>query len=158
MKEINILKRLDHPNVIKFIDAKKTENNIYLIMEYCNGGSLEDYVLKKRGELNEMEVLYTFRDIIDAFRYLRSNNMVHRDVKPENVLLHDGMLKLADFGFAREVTKDDSQNTIAGTPLFQDPNISLANNEGYTTKSDIFSLGVMLYFMLYYDPDPNKKA
>lgn len=56
-----------------------------------------------------MEVLYTFRDIIDAFRYLRSNNMVHRDVKPENILLHDGMLKLADFGFAREVSKDDSQ-------------------------------------------------
>lgn len=52
MKEINILKRLDHPNVIKFIDAKKTENNIYLIMEFCNGGSLEDYVIKKRGELS----------------------------------------------------------------------------------------------------------
>lgn len=55
-----------------------------------------------------MDVLYYFRDIIDAFRYLRANNMVHRDVKPENILVHDGILKLADFGFAREVAGEDN--------------------------------------------------
>ena len=149
MKEINVLKKMNHPNIIQFIDAKKTENNIYLIMEFCNGGSLEEFIKKKEGKLEEMEILYYFRDIIDAFRYLQSINTVHRDVKPDNVLFQDGLLKLADFGFAREVCGDEL-NTIAGTPLFQDPNIS--QGQKYTDKSDIFSLGVLLYFFLYYDP------
>jgi len=86
MKEINVLKKMNHPNIIQFIDAKKTENNIYLIMEFCNGGSLEEFIKKKEGKLEEMEILYYFRDIIDAFRYLQSINTVHRDVKPDNVL------------------------------------------------------------------------
>ena len=55
-----------------------------------------------------MEALFYFREVIDAFRYLRANNMVHRDVKPENILVHDGVLKLADFGFAREISGDDN--------------------------------------------------
>lgn len=59
-------------------------------MEYCDGGSLESFVKQKKGNLNENECLFYFREIIDAFRYLRANNMVHRDVKPENVLLHEG--------------------------------------------------------------------
>ena len=58
MKEINILKKLNHPNIIKFIDAKKTENNIYLIMEFCNGGALEDFIIKKKGELGEYIIIF----------------------------------------------------------------------------------------------------
>jgi len=55
MKEINVLKKMNHPNIIKFIDAKKTENNIYLIMEFCNGGSLEEFIAKNKGNLGNFE-------------------------------------------------------------------------------------------------------
>lgn len=102
LKEINSLRKLHHPNIIKFIDAKKTSSSIYLIMEFCNEGNL-DTLLESR-TLSESETLYYFREIIDAFRYLRlEKNMLHRDIKPENILIHNGMIKVADFGFAREV-------------------------------------------------------
>lgn len=58
MKEINVLKKMNHPNIIKFIDAKKTENNIYLIMEFCNGGSLEEFIAKNKGNLGNFEFIF----------------------------------------------------------------------------------------------------
>lgn len=104
-KEINILKQLNHPNIIKFIDAIRSENYLYLVMEFCKDGNLDGLISKNN--LSENEILYYFRFIIDAFRYLLSKNILHRDVKPENILLHNNVVKLADFGFSRVVNKED---------------------------------------------------
>ncbi|KRX00607.1 Protein kinase-like domain [Pseudocohnilembus persalinus] len=160
ISEIKFLKEIDHPNIIKFIDAKKTQHNIYLIMEYCNQGDLSRFLIEKckqspNGVIREMDVLSYFRDIIDAFRYLRNKDILHRDIKTQNILVHDGVLKLADFGFSRKVTDEACMNTQTGTPLFQDPNII---EENYNSKSDIFSLGILLWHMLYIDyNNPNSK-
>lgn len=89
-------------------------------MEYCNQGDLESLLHQKykEKELSEMEVLSYFREIIDAFRFLQKKKMVHRDIKPKNILVHDGVLKLADFGFCKKYSEENEiMITITGTPL-----------------------------------------
>lgn len=78
----------------------KTVNNFYFVYEYCNGGTLES-LLKKEGPLQEKLALEYFAQIVEAFKVLNKNNIMHRDLKPDNILIHDGILKLADFGFCK---------------------------------------------------------
>ncbi|KAL4466404.1 hypothetical protein ABPG73_019022 [Tetrahymena malaccensis] len=156
IREINNLKQLNHPHIIKFIDAKQTDKNIYLIMEFCNGGTLEKLIKEKKP--NEKECLYYFSQIVSAFKYLiQEANMLHRDVKPENILIHNDMIKLADFGFSKEVMNDEYQfATIAGSPMFSAPQILRSHK--YTSKAEIWSLGVTLYFMLCYENEKDKSC
>lgn len=107
IREINSLKELNHPNVIRFINAKKTDKHLYLIMEYCSGGSLESYIEKNKPE--ERECLYLFSQIVNAFKYLiKEKKRRHGDIKPANILLHNGQAKLADFGFSKQFA-DESE-------------------------------------------------
>ncbi|EGR33417.1 protein kinase domain protein, partial [Ichthyophthirius multifiliis] len=113
IREINNLRQLNHPYIVKFIDAKQTDKNIYLIMEYCKDGDLEGLI--KKNLPNEKECLYYFSQLVKG---------------------------------------DSEQATITGTPLFSSPQI--LRGQQYTSKSEIWSLGVTLYFMLFYDPqNPN---
>lgn len=123
-------------------------------MEFCNGGCLQDFIKKYRP--TENQVVYYFREIIEAFRYLREKDFIHRDIKPENILINNGVLKLADFGFAKEVLQNGQVETIAGTQLYMAPQI--IHGHKYTDKCDIWSLGVLLFFMLYYNPDDMTKS
>ncbi|KAL4500117.1 hypothetical protein ABPG73_011225 [Tetrahymena malaccensis] len=143
--EINLLRRLDHPNIVKFIDAKKTKDFMYLIMEFCNEGSIEDLILSQK--VPENEVLDYFKQICKAFRELNNKNILHGDVKPSNILLHNSQCKLADFGVSKTIDKKSENTTMRGTPFFMAP--QLLNNQPYTTKSDIWSLGITLFFMLF---------
>lgn len=96
-------------------------------MEYCDGGSLERLVKTQRPQ--EKECLYYFREIVAAFKYLvREKRMIHRDVKPENILINNGVMKLADFGFSREVLNEKSLKTITGTPIYSAPQILKGNS------------------------------
>jgi serine/threonine protein kinase len=80
----------------------RTANNYYLIYEYCNGGTLAD-LLEKKKFLSETEALKIFAQMIEAFKVLVHESILHRDLKPSNILFHNGVLKLADFGFCKEL-------------------------------------------------------
>ena len=146
--EINILTNLEPcQHIIKYFDMLKTVNNFYFVYEYCNGGTLEK-LLKEKGSLPERVALTYFAQILEAFRVLNKHNIMHRDLKPENLLLHDGIIKLADFGFCKPLENEDEiSKTMLGSPIYMAPEI--LKGESYSIKSDIWSLGVVLFRMLY---------
>jgi serine/threonine-protein kinase ULK/ATG1 len=104
--------------------------------------------LKDKGSLPEKIALTYFAQIVEAFKVLNKNNIMHRDLKPENLLLHDGIIKLADFGFCKPLENEDEiSKTMLGSPIYMAPEI--LKGETYSIKSDIWSLGVVLFRMLY---------
>lgn len=123
IREIKGLKELNHPNIIRFINVKQTNKHLYLIMEYCEGGSLENYI--EQNLPDERECLYFFSQIVSAFQYLiKQKKRKHGDIKPANILLHNRQIKLADFGFSKKfVEESDQSNSYAGSPLFTSPQI-----------------------------------
>ena len=109
--EIKILKTCNNENIIKLYDMKKTKNNFYLILEYCNEGDLADYVKKKK-TLTEDEAIEFLMQILNAFKTLIKANIMHRDFKLANILKHNGEVKIADFGFSRLLeSKDEFAST-----------------------------------------------
>ena len=98
--EIDIMKQVEHPNVIKFIDVIKSVHNYYLVLEYCDGGDLAEYV--ESHEMPEEKCVEFLKQIISGFKIIRQRRIMHRDFKLENVLLHEGKVKIADFGFSKQ--------------------------------------------------------
>ena len=98
--EIKVLKQCNNDNIIKLYDIKKTANNFYLIMEYCNEGDLLQY-LKDKKQLPEDEATDFLLQILNGFKTLEKNKIMHRDLKLANILKHDGQIKIADFGFSK---------------------------------------------------------
>jgi len=145
--EIEVLKRLKHPNIVRLIDVLQSYNSMYIITEFCKDGDLRESLLKKR--LSEQESLTVFFQILDGFQQLISNGIIHRDLKPANILIHNGTYKIADFGFARFVTdfNGDMMKSCVGSPLYMAPQLLL--RKPYTTKCDIWSLGIILFEMIY---------
>jgi serine/threonine protein kinase len=146
-KEIKIMGELDHPNIIKFHAVFQTVNNIYIIMEYCNEGTLLQLI--RKGPLAEDRVWAFIEQLGRALRYLTNRNILHRDLKPENILLSNSCPKLIDFGFA--CTLEHGLQTVLvdnmGSPLYMSPQLLVG--EVYTPKSDIWSLGIIIYEMVY---------
>lgn len=148
--EITNMRLIDHNNVVKLFDVKKSSNNYYLICEYCSQGSLEAYLSSKSGQLSVQESLRFTRDIVSGFRFLYSKNIVHRDLKPANLLLHKNRIKIADFGFSKLVDHAmDSQQILSqvGSPLYMSPQI--LRGDSYSSKTDVWSLGIIWFQMLY---------
>ncbi|CAL8092045.1 unnamed protein product [Orchesella dallaii] len=153
-KEISVLKaltELHHENVVALLDCLETSAHVYLIMEYCNGGDLFDY-LRQYGPLNEDVVRMFLRQLAGAMHALHSNGIVHRDLKPQNILLtykkpsaspDNIILKIADFGFARFLQEGDMTATICGSPMYMAPEILLSL--AYDAKADLWSLGTIVY-------------
>lgn len=98
--EINIIKSLNHANVLKCENVYTTHNNCYIITELCQSGDLASEI-KRKGRLRGMEALKTMLEIARGVNHLSELNIIHRDIKPANILLHNGTVKIADFGFAR---------------------------------------------------------
>lgn len=147
-KEIEIMKKLDHPNVIKYIDHFMSADNLYIciIVEFAEKGNLRTFMCNFT--LPEDKVLEMFTEFFLAIHYLHSQNFIHRDLKPENVLL-DSLyrIKVTDFGHTRKLM-DDMQQTKsrAGTLIYNAPEMLLG--EYYQKPADIWAAGVMLYEML----------
>ncbi|KAF8624651.1 hypothetical protein AX17_006982 [Amanita inopinata Kibby_2008] len=180
--EIQILKLLSHRHITRLIDIVRAERNIYLIMEFCAGGDLTNYI-KKRGRvegleyipapgaapqfyphprtggLNEIVVRSFLRQLARALKFLRHRNLIHRDIKPQNLLLNPAspdelsrghplgvpILKVADFGFARSLPNAMMAETLCGSPLYMAPEI--LRYEKYDAKADLWSVGAVLYEM-----------
>ena len=147
-KEINILKRLKHRNIVQLYEIMESKTNLYIIMEYCEGKDLFDYIVKKKF-LSEKEACIFFQQIIDGVEYLHLSRITHRDLKPENLLLDkNNRICISDFGLSTMSDKIDSLlETPCGTPSYAPP--EMLRGEKYDgCKSDIWSCGIILYSML----------
>ncbi|KAJ7594187.1 other/ULK/ULK protein kinase [Mycena floridula] len=180
--EIQILKLLSHRHITKLIDIVRAQHHIYLIMEFCSGGDLTNYI-KKRGRVESLEyvpapgsapqyyphprtggldeiVVRSFlRQLARALKFLRTRNLIHRDIKPQNLLLNPSspeeharghpigvpVLKIADFGFARSLPNAMMAETLCGSPLYMAPEI--LRYQKYDAKADLWSVGAVLYEM-----------
>jgi len=160
--EIRLLDKIDHPHIIKFTDAYEDKNHFYVVTELVTGGELFDR-LSQRRVYNEYEACKTVKVILETMDYLHGIGIVHRDLKPENLLLtsmeDNSDLKIADFGFAKEIKDLKDQETICGTPQYIAPEILL--QEKYGTAVDIWSVGVITYVLLggyapFFDWDTKK--
>lgn len=142
-QEINILQKLHHENIVNYIE----HIDDCLILEYCNLGNLTDY--SSNNFLTEKTTKYLFKQLFNGLKYLYNNHILHRDLKPDNILLHNShskvILKIADFNFAK--SKIDLNHTTCGTPLYMAPEIIFTNN--YTDKCDLWSCGIILYECVY---------
>lgn len=147
--EIKVLKTCDNVNIIKLYDIKKTSNNIYLMLEYCNEGDLMEF-LKKRGKFSQEEAIEIFLQILNSFKTLVRNKIMHRDFKLANILKHNGIIKIADFGFAKILGDDAFTTTMLGSPLNMAPEI--LGGKDYNNKADIWSIGTCFYEILFGKP------
>lgn len=151
-REIAVLKKISNYNIVQLYSEYLTSNNIYLIFEFCKDGDLSNYRESRGGPnayLPESEALEFFRHICNGFKALNQAKIIHRDIKPSNILLHEGNAKIADFGFARFTDDVDQKSfmTEVGSPLYMAPEIFCQNK--YNAKCDVWSLGILLYELLY---------
>jgi serine/threonine protein kinase len=124
INEIQTLSKIEaNEHVVKFVEILKTVNNYYFVYEYCNGGTLER-MIKNEGHFAEQKALLYFMDMLKAFRTLSRYNIMHRDIKPGNILLHNGVIKIADFGFCKPLNSArDLAQTMLGSPIYMAPEI-----------------------------------
>ena len=171
INEIRILQSLNHPNIVKFVDIKKTKKHYYIMMEFCNGGelskNLEKYMMKNGTAFPEELVQHFMRQIIDAFKYIHGKKIIHRDVKLDNILLNfdneedkknfnlmKAQVKIIDFGFS--CIYNEIKKSILGSPINMDPLIlkkltdstGATRELGYDMSADIWSIGTICYEML----------
>ena len=145
--EINIHSKLDHENIIKLYNVHEDNENINIIMEYAPNGNLFELLSKEKNGFSEYKAFEYFIQVVNAVYYLHNNNIIHRDIKPENILIgEDNKIKLCDFGWAKELTLEN-RSTFCGTVEYMAPEI--VENENYDYSVDIWSLGILLYELLY---------
>jgi serine/threonine protein kinase len=161
--EIKISKSLKHKNIIQFYECYKSADYFVLVYEYCNSGTLGDYLKHIHRELDiqkkEKQINFILNQLKEALEYLHTKNIVHRDIKPDNILIHningEIVIKICDFGFSKLYNFDDIddfgnfkyQGTLCGTPIYMAPEI--LNQSSLSIKSDLWSLGIIMYELLY---------
>lgn len=148
--EIELMQKYNNNiNIVKLYDVLYSEKKdyLYMILEYCDSGDLSYFI--KNNKLTEEQLKYYMNQLKNGLKYLRDNNIIHRDIKPKNILLTDKnrILKICDFGFAKSVINDSLMDTLCGSPLYMAPEI--INNKKYNIKSDLWSIGIILYEMIY---------
>jgi len=150
--EANALIKLNHPNIVKIFDYVEQENFACLIMEYINGHTLDDYILKISGPLPSEKAVSVIIPILEAVQYAHDNNVFHRDIKPSNIMISkDGnKVRIMDFGIAKLTDsknfKTTHANTQLGTPFYMSP--EQIKGLPFSRRSDIYSLGVTLFEMV----------
>ncbi|XP_016975460.1 serine/threonine-protein kinase par-1 isoform X2 [Drosophila rhopaloa] len=146
-REVEIMKRLKHPHIIKLYQVMETKNMIYIVSEYASQGEIFDYIAKY-GRMSESAARYKFWQIISAVEYCHKNGIVHRDLKAENLLLDLNMnIKIADFGFSNHFKPGELLATWCGSPPYAAPEVF--EGKQYTgPEIDIWSLGVVLYVLV----------
>ncbi|PSR77783.1 hypothetical protein PHLCEN_2v7706 [Hermanssonia centrifuga] len=148
-REITMMKLMNHPNIMRIYDVYEGEKELYLILEYVEGGELFDFLVN-RGKLAPLEALGYFKQIVYGLNYAHTFSIIHRDLKPENILIHSlnpPLVKIADWGMAAFAPPTLQLETSCGSPHYASPEI--VNGHRYTgTATDIWSCGVILYALL----------
>ncbi|XP_028208179.1 serine/threonine-protein kinase ATG1a-like isoform X3 [Glycine soja] len=146
LKEISILSTIHHPNIIRLFEAIQTNDRIYLVLEYCAGGDLAAYI-HRHGKVSEPVARHFMRQLAAGLQVLQEKNLIHRDLKPQNLLLATTaatpVMKIGDFGFARSLTPQGLADTLCGSPYYMAPEI--IENQKYDAKADLWSVGAILY-------------
>lgn len=148
LEEVRILRTLDHKFIVRYIDHFNENENFYIVMEFADGGNLDEKIKARRNLFSETEVLNYFIQMALAIAHVHSKHILHRDLKSENIfLMKDGTVKVGDFGISKVLDHTLSfARTQIGTPYYISPEICKGNN--YNSKSDIWSLGCILYELL----------
>ncbi|KAG9395593.1 Protein kinase domain [Carpediemonas membranifera] len=160
-REISLLTTMDHPNLIKCHGQFTSGQSLYIILEYADQGDLAADIARRRRTrqfYTTDEVLSIFRQLASVVEYLHARSIVHRDIKPLNILMFSGgVIKLADLGVSRRVsTQTVFLQTFIGTPLYLAP--ELVDNMPYTEKVDVWAMGVVLYEMCCLSPPFNSPS
>ncbi|ESN92432.1 hypothetical protein HELRODRAFT_89498, partial [Helobdella robusta] len=155
VEEIEVMKKLNHRNIINYIECFYQDGTLSVVLEYLEGCSLTSVVIET--VLRSEQISGITYCCLDALKYLHSRNIIHRDIKSDNVLLgYNGEVKLIDFGFCAQ---SDNRKTMVGTPYWMAPEI--VSRKNYSFKVDIWSLGIMVIEMIdgqppYLDETPLK--
>lgn len=153
--EINNLKDLDHPNILKMFEFFEDEKRYYIVTDICKGGELFDEIVA-RGKFTENDAAVLMKQVLSCINYCHSNKIVHRDLKPENILLEQNkefdQIKIIDFGTSLVFDENKKLDEKLGTPYYIAPEV-LAKS--YGPKCDIWSCGVITYIILSGNPPFN---
>ncbi len=149
LNEIEILKKMDHPNIVKIFEFFNTPEGYYLITEYCSGGELFQEIVDK-APFNENIAANIMYQIFSAVNYCHNINIIHRDLKPENILIERShgkfyFIKIIDFGTAKIYEKNKNEKKVIGSSYYIAPEVLIEN---YNQKCDLWSCGVILYILL----------
>jgi serine/threonine protein kinase len=154
MSEIDLLKNLNHPNIVKYKGFARDKESLFIILEYCENGSLQT-IVKKFGKFPEGLIAVYVSQVLEGLVYLHEQGVIHRDIKGANILTNkDGRVKLADFGVSsRAPTPDlaaasdpDADNEVVGSPYWMAPEV--IEQSGASTASDVWSVGCVVVELL----------
>lgn len=143
-QEVRLLSQLDHPGIVSlresFVD---NEQHLCIVMDYCEGGDLSAFFKARKTRLSENEIIYHFIQMCLALSYMHDKNILHRDLKTQNIFLREGHIQLGDFGISKVLggSRDFAQTCI-GTPYYMSP--ELFKNRPYNHKSDVWALGMYI--------------
>ncbi|RLL49145.1 serine/threonine-protein kinase, partial [Mariprofundus sp. EBB-1] len=153
LSEIELMAGLHHANVVQYKTTEKLKENLYLVMEYLPGGSLVSLIGEGKKISSGLAKQHLI-DILEGLKYLHSFDVVHRDLKPDNVLLAaDGHVKIADFGVSRAISKSRKASSRAGTIKYMAPEMFEADEEhGYDHRVDLYAAGCLYFEMLVGTP------
>ncbi|KAH3839809.1 serine/threonine-protein kinase Nek4-like isoform X2 [Dreissena polymorpha] len=148
-QEAKLLSKLKHPNIVSYKDSFEKEGFLYIAMQYCEGGDLYNKLKEQRGTLlDERQLVEWFVQIAMALQYMHERNILHRDLKTQNIFLTKSkIIKVGDLGIARVLdSSTDMATTLIGTPYYMSP--ELFSNKPYNHKSDVWALGCCVYEMM----------
>lgn len=149
--EIGIMHKINHPNIIHLHDLMESENNYYLILDYCNQGDLQKFMKKRKLKfLPENEAIFFLKQIMNGFKELRKHKVIHRDFKMENIMMHNDTVKIGDFGMAKK--GHEIAQTVVGSYLTMAPELLSSDGKNhYSAKCDLWSVGFVFYQILFGD-------
>eukprot|EP00316_Scyphosphaera_apsteinii_P020436 CAMPEP_0119341980 /NCGR_PEP_ID=MMETSP1333-20130426/103742_1 /TAXON_ID=418940 /ORGANISM="Scyphosphaera apsteinii, Strain RCC1455" /LENGTH=365 /DNA_ID=CAMNT_0007354093 /DNA_START=45 /DNA_END=1138 /DNA_ORIENTATION=+ len=148
-QEVEVLRTLDHPGIVRYHEHFVSEDSLCVVMAYCDGGDLAREIKRRSANqlpFQEAQVLNWFMQIVMALRYVHSKRILHRDLKTQNIFISGSLVKIGDFGIAKVMEGSmAAASTVIGTPYYMSPEV--CQNQPYSYKSDVWALGCILYEM-----------
>ena len=145
--EVAIMRTINHQNILHLYEFLETQHNYYMVVDFCNNGDFEEYLNRQQEKsLSEKDAIFYLKQIANGFEELRKHNILHRDLKLANIFLRDNCIVIGDFGFSKY---GELASTRLGTPLCMAPEILDNRGSSYDARTDIWSVGVAFYRMLF---------